>query len=319
LKHYKIDVSEAVRYHGETYYLRIRSNDESNPVVLFLHGGPGSPDMPFVMKYQSALADACTIVAWDQRGCGRAYDRKLAKTEVLTKELYISDAHNVILYLKERFGKEKIVIVGHSFGSQLGVWVAQRFPEDIAAYAGIGQVVDLVRNEDLSFAFVMDEAVKRKDARAIKRLRAIGPPVNGFYKDDKVFVQRNYLHKYGGAQYGKHRSMIGNALPLIPCMFGEYPLKTMLNFFKGNFHCLGSPMCKERLNFLEEAKELQMPVFLFIGRHDYNTPFALAEDWFHALRAPYKQLVWFEKSGHEPQWEEPERWNEVFRKYVLGG
>jgi len=313
---FQLDASETICYGGETYHLRIRSNDESNPVVLFLHGGPGSPDRAWVMKHQSPLADICTIVAWDQRGCGLAYNSKLAKTETLTKEQYINDAHNVILYLKERFQKEKIILVGHSFGSQLGVWAAQRFPEDIEAFAGIGQCVN-AKGEDISFAFVMDEAIRRNDRRAIKKLRAVGPPVDGFYKDDKVFVQRNYLNKYGGVQYGKLRGAILSTLPMIPCMFREYSLGTMLNYVNGNVHCLESPMARVKIDFLKEATELRVPVYLFLGRHDYNTPFELAEEWYNALRAPYKRLIWFERSGHEPQWEEPQAWNSAFARYVL--
>lgn len=94
-------------------------------VVLFLHGGCGSPDRAHIMKYQSGLSDKCTIVCWDQRGSGFAYNKKEAKSIKLTKELYVNDAHNVVMYLKERFCKNKIIIVGHSFGSVLGVWLAQ--------------------------------------------------------------------------------------------------------------------------------------------------------------------------------------------------
>jgi len=311
MKKYKLDEAIAIRYNNETYHLRIRSNNESNPVVLFLHGGAGSPDRPWIMKYQSPLADLCTMVAWDQRGAGLAYNKKLAKTEVLTKELYINDTHNVMQYLKERFKQDKIILAGHSFGSWLGVWVAQRYPEDIVALVGTGQTVDIVRNEDISFAFTMDEAIRRGDKRAIKKLNAVGPPVNGFYKDSKVGVQRKYLNKYGGMHYGTYASW------LTPSIFKEYSIGTWLNFRKGNKHCHNSPMGKERVNFIEEARELDVPVYLFIGRHDYNTPFVLAEEWYDVLRAPYKQFVWFEKSGHSPQYEEAEVWNSVFARHVL--
>jgi len=314
---YKLDTAEAVCVKGETYYLRIRSDDETGPVVLFLHGGPGSADRPFVMKWQSPLAKLCTIVAWDQRGAGLAYDRKRAKTEDLTKEQYIQDTHNVIQYLKERFQKEKIILVGHSFGSQLGVWVCQRYPEDIECYVGVGQVVD-PRGEELSFQFTMNEARKRNDDKAVKTLSEIGPPINGIYKDGKVLVQRNYLNKYGGVQYGKYGSAAWNTLHLIPCMFREYSLGTMLRFLEAGMHCLNSPIGPQtQVHFFTEATEFEMPVYLFLGHHDYNTPFELAEEWYNALKAPHKQLVWFERSGHEPQWEEPEAWNRAFARFVL--
>ena len=314
---YKLDTAEAVCCRGETYYIRIRSDDEAGPVALFLHGGCGSADRPWVMKFQSPLSRLCTIVAWDQRGAGLAYDPKRAKTEDLTKEQYIQDAHNVIQYLKERFKKDKIILVGHSFGSQLGVWVCQRYPGDIECYVGVGQVVGSPRSEEISFQFVMDEAQRRGDKRAVKKLSAIGPPVNGFYRDDKVFVQRDYLNRYGGVQYGKHGSFIFNMLPLIPCMFREYSIGTMLRYIPADLYCLSTSLGREQVDFMTEAAEFEVPVYLFLGRHDYNTPFMLAEEWYRALQAPYKRLIWFERSGHEPQWEEPEAWNRAFARHVL--
>ena len=163
----------------------------------------------------------------------------------------------------------------------------------------------------------MEEALKRGDKRAVKNLSEIGPPIDGTYRDNRVLVQRNYLNKYGGVQYGKYRSAFWNTLPLIPCMFREYSLGTMLRYMKANLYCLRSPLGKEQVDFMSEAVELKVPVVLLLGHHDYNTPFMLAEAWYHALQAPQKQLVWFERSGHEPQWEEPEAWNRAFKEIIL--
>lgn len=119
---FTIDKNEIINFNSNKYFLRIRSGNENNPVVLFLHGGCGSPDRAQVMKYQSPLAEKFTLVAFDQRGSGYAYDGKEAKSLDLTKEIYVEDVHNVVDYLKQRFNKDKIIIVGHSFGSVLGVW-----------------------------------------------------------------------------------------------------------------------------------------------------------------------------------------------------
>lgn len=108
---YLLDSTETVEINNKKYYLRIRLNNLDNPVVLFLHGGVGSPDRFYVMKCQSPLADLCTLVAWDQPGSGFAYDSMCAKTEKLTMEGYIEDTHIIIDYLKERFNKDKIIIV----------------------------------------------------------------------------------------------------------------------------------------------------------------------------------------------------------------
>ena len=315
---YVIDSAEKINCNGDDYYIRIRTENTENPVVLFLHGGCGAADRAFIMKWNSPLAKVCTIVAWDQRGAGIAYDRKKAKTEVLTKELYIDDLNNVVEYLKKRFNREKIILVGHSFGTELGVWYCQRYPENIECYVGIGQVVDAAKNEEISFNFTLEEARKRHDKKAEKVLLEIGPPVNGFYKDDKMLVQRNYLNKFGGIEYGKYKNSIFITLPKIPCMFKEYSLKTMLNYVSANVYCLSQPLGQEKVNFMEEAKELAVPVYLFMGKSDYNTVHDLAKAWFELLKAPSKKFISFDKSGHTPQWEEPEKFNQTFAKEVLG-
>lgn len=314
---YVLDTSEIVNCNSNYYYLRIRTENLLNPVVLFLHGGCGAADRPFIMKWQSPLASICTLVSWDQRGAGMAYSRKKAKTETLTKDLYINDLHNIVEYLKRRFKKDKIIIVGHSFGSQLGVWYCQKHPENIECYVGVGQVIDAVRNEEISYKFTLDEAKKRNDRRAEKVLLEIGPPVNGFYKGDKLLVQRNYLNKFGGIEYGKYKSSIFITLPKIPCMFKEYSLKTMLNYVSANVYCLSQPIGQEKVDFIRDVKELEIPVYLFMGKSDYNTVYDLAKEWLDNLNAPYKKFISFDKSGHTPQWEEPEKWNREFAKEVL--
>ena len=159
---YAIDVAEAITLDNKKYFVRIRTADITNPVVLFLHGGCGSPDRGQIMRYQSPLADKFTLVAWDQRGSGLAYDPHEAKTLVLTKENYTEDAHNVVLYLKKRFNKDKIIIVGHSFGCVLGVWLACKYPNDIEAYVGVGQCVDYVENEIFSYNYVKPNGLATK-------------------------------------------------------------------------------------------------------------------------------------------------------------
>lgn len=315
---YQIDVSEKINVKNNDYYIRIRTKDKTNPVVLFLHGGCGAADRPFVMKWNSELATVATLVCWDQRGAGVAYNSKTAKKEVLTRDLYINDLHNVIQYLKDRFHKDKIILVGHSFGSEFGVWYVQEYPEDIECYVGIGQVVDAVRNEQISFEYTLREAKMKNDKRAVKALLKIGPPVNGFYKDDKMLVQRNYLNKFGGILYGKYGNSVINTLPKIPCMFKEYSFSTMLRYVKANVYCLSQPVGQEKVDFLNDVNSLDVPVYLFMGKFDFNTVYDLAKEWFDKLEAPHKKFITFDKSGHTPQWEESEKFNFIFAKEVLG-
>lgn len=316
---YIINKSETIHYHGNTYHIRIKTCNSDNPVVLFLHGGCGSPDRGQVMKHQDSLSKKFTLVAWDQRGAGFAYDKNEAKTLVLTKEIYVEDTHNVMQYLKHRFHKDKIILVGHSFGSVLGVWTAEKYPDDIAAYVGVGQCIDYVENEKVSYKFTLEQAKKECDKKSVAVLERIGAPnADGKYNGNHqrcLVKQRAILHKLGGATYSNRKpywlELLTNDIPL---MLPEYRLRGLIKYVKGLNYVLSSPLAMTNPDFINTVKELNVPVYLLLGHHDYNCGFELAEKWLSQLKAPQKRIIWFENSAHSPQWEEPEKWNNEFEK-----
>lgn len=314
---YAIDISEAIRYNANKYYIRIRSCDETNPIVLYLHGGCGSPDRAQVMKYKSPLADKFTLVAFDQRGSGLAYDKHEARSLDLTREIYVEDVHNVVEYLKQRFNKQKVIIVGHSFGSALGIWFAQRYPEDIAAYVGVGQCIDYVANEKISYAWTLAEAKRIGDKKAINVLENIGMPLdNGKYSAEHqkcLMKQRAILHKLGGATYANRKPYWQELLfHEFPIMMREYNLYGLIKYIKGLSYSPNTTLGRTNPDFMNTAQVLNFPVYLLLGHHDYNCSFELAIKWFDQLIAPEKRLIWFEESAHFPQWEEPDKWNAAF-------
>lgn len=316
---YQIDCSETINVDGNKYYIRIRTCNADNPVVLFLHGGCGSPDRAQVMKYQSPLAKDFTLVAFDQRGAGLAYNKKEAKYLDLTKEIYVEDVHNVATYLKERFHKQKIILVCHSFGTTLGVWFAQKYPDDIVSYVGIGQCVDYVENEKISYAWALAEAKRVNDVKSVKTLKSIGAPLeNGKYKKNhqkSLMKQRAVLHKLGGATYSNRKPYWQELLfHDVPILLREYNLCGLIKYIKGLGYSPNTTLAKTNPDFMITAKELLIPVYLLLGRHDYNCPVELAERWLEQLNAPEKRIIYFENSAHSPQWEEAEKWNNEFTK-----
>lgn len=318
---YNIDEKSVVLFQDNKYYLRIRSCNIDNPVVLFLHGGCGSPDRAQVMKYQSPLAEDFTLVCWDQRGAGLAYNKKEAKTLTLTKDLYVEDAHNVVLYLKERFNKNKIIIVGHSFGSVLGVWLAQKYPQDIEAYVGVGQCIDYVKNEELSYNWTYQEAERINDKKSIKKLNKIGFPAGGKYAGNHqmcLIKQRSILHKLGGATYANRKPYWQELLSHeVPILLKEYNIFSLIKYIKGLSYSPNQPLGQTNPDFINTAKELNVATYLLLGHHDHNCPYELAEEWYNQLNAPFKKLIWFENSAHSPQWEEPQKWNEEFKNIFI--
>jgi pimeloyl-ACP methyl ester carboxylesterase len=310
---YVIDEKRDIQLGGVTQNIRIRTCDAALPVLLFLHGGPGVCDRHWVLKYQSGLSDCATLVCWDQRGAGQSYDKK-ADIEALTVERLVEDAAELCVYLKERFQKEKILIVGHSWGSLLGVLLTQKYPQHIAAYIGMGQFVDGPENETLSYQFVLDEAQKRNDQKALADLARIGWPVDGLYKShDDMMVQRDYMTKYGGGDYGSTDGIIKSVvIPLIKSP--EYRLTQLLQYNNGCFSSL-KKLWSEVVSFhlCEDVPELKVPVYLTEGRHDYNTPIPVAQRWYEGLKAPHKDWSWFEQAAHSPIKEMTEEWGAAVR------
>jgi pimeloyl-ACP methyl ester carboxylesterase len=315
---YPIDFCENVPINGTVLNLRGRGTDPDKPVLLFLHGGPGVCDRHWVLKYQSALAEDCTMICYDQRGAGKSYTSLQAK-EKMTVSLMVEDARAVIAYLQERFHKERISIVGHSWGSCLGTLLAQRYPDCIDTYVGMGQLANGPENERISYEFVLAEATKRKDEKALRNLARIGAPQNGLYRSlEDLQVQRDYMTKFGGGGYKESESLLKSLIiPLI--LSPEYSLFDLPKYAKGAYYNLRQ-LWEEvaTSNFQKTVTSLKVPVLITQGRHDQNTPSALAEAWFDQLDAPKKDWVWFEESAHSPIKEEPERWGRVIAEKLYG-
>lgn len=313
---YAIDTAQYIQLGGVSQNIRIRTTDPALPVLLFLHGGPGVCDRHWVLLYQSKLAEVATMVCWDQRGAGLSYDKK-QPIETLTVDRLVEDAAELCAYLKERFGKEKVLVVGHSWGSLLGALLCQRYPQHVAAYIGMGQFVDGPENETLSYQFVLDEADKRGDEKAQRDLARIGWPQDGMYKSHAdMMVQRDYMTKFGGGTYGETESMMKSmVLPLIKTP--EYKLTDLLRYYNGAMKTL------QRLwpsvvafHLCDTVQALDMPVYLTEGRHDYNTPIPIAQRWYDGLKAPHKEWLWFEQSAHSPIKEQPAEWGEAVAAIV---
>ncbi len=317
-RRYPIDEHLKLPVNGTELDLRIRGTSEENPVLLFLHGGPGICDRHFVLENQAALTDVFTLACFDQRGSGKSYT--LAQAAVhMDMETVLKDASAAVDWLLGRFGQEKLYLVGHSYGSYLGVLLCQRIPEKIAAYIGVGQLANGAENERISYEFVLTEAKTRKDTKALKDLNRIGAPKNGYYDSlDDLMVQRNLMTKYGGAAHGKKESLITSmVLPILRSP--EYSLFDIARYAKGAFYNLRE-LWKPVIgcDFINNAAKISVPVYITQGRHDRNTPPELAKRWFDLLDAPKKEWIWFEESAHSPLREETGRWNDVIRSRVLG-
>jgi pimeloyl-ACP methyl ester carboxylesterase len=305
-----------LRLGGLDQWVMIRGESLASPPLIFLHGGPGMTEMRFFRHFNAALEKSFTVVNWDQRGVGKSFDRKIPRSS-MTVEQFIADLDELVEVVRTRVGKHKITIFGHSWGSALGVLYAARFPEKVAAYVGSGQIGDWPASEASSYAFVLAEAERRNDLKALKELRAIGPPP---HTAEKLWVQRTWLQRFAGhlgarALCNMARIILGGP---------ESSIFDFPNFMRG-FRSSLDVMWAEvsALNLMKAVPVLQMPVFFFLGRHDHWVPPEVSVAYLDMLTAPSKKLVWFEESGHEPFMDEPDKFNaamvELVRPVALRG
>lgn len=308
---------ERTKLGGVEQWILIRGENAANPVLLFLHGGPGTSEMTLLRKYNLAVLEKhFTVVVWDQRGAGKSY-AAINPEAGMNIEQFVSDAHELTLLLCRRFNRRRICLAGHSWGSILGVLTVKKYPELYDAYIGIGQVVNMLEGERVSYEWTLAQATQANDTKSVRKLKAMGvPPYSGHWQS-KVIAQRGILAKYGGEVYGNRR---GGVFVLVRSLLEavEYSWIDRLNFFRGisaSMRLMWPQLL--RVNLLEQAAELEVPVYFLEGKHDYESPSRLADQYYQALKAPGKKLVWFEHSAHLLNAEEPEKFNEFFVKEVL--
>lgn len=309
---YQLDYSENVEVNGSIQNIRVRAAKKGLPVILFLHGGPGVCDRHNILRDHSDLAEDFTLVCWDQRGSGKSYTPDIKKSVPKVAD-YVDDVEFMLEYLTGKFGVRKVAMVGHSWGSIIGVLAAARRPDLLFAYVGEGQFVDGDRNEEGSYRFCLEEAKRRGDKKALAALEK-GAPVDGVYPDNKsMMTQRDCLSRYGGAIHGGKQGLVkGLLMPLLKTK--EYSLADIVKYAQGATYLTDVMWPDVVGQHLSAIKSLDVPVVITQGRHDYNTPSAIAKEWFDALSAPAKKWVWFENSAHSPDVEEPEKWSAVLKE-----
>lgn len=307
-----IEILEEVVLGQQKQWILIQGDNTDNPILLFLHGGPGFAEMPYTHLYTGRLKKHFTVVDWDQRGAGKSYADDLQE-DTVTLEQLVSDTYELIQLLKKRFSQDKIFLVGHSWGSVLGLYTAYRHPEDLHAYIGMGQVVKSIQGETVSYRYTLEKAKAAKDEQALEMLKNIGPPP---YEAglQSLFTQRMLLARYGGSVRNFSYldfEKVRNESPF----YTEQDNSTYMQAFMQSLALLYDELMK--VDFFHDVPDLQVPVYFFTGRHDYQTPFELVQQYVELLRAPHKEIVWFEDSGHMPNLDEPEAYQDRLINLVL--
>ncbi|MBI4832317.1 MAG: alpha/beta hydrolase [Candidatus Lindowbacteria bacterium] len=311
-----IESLEQVTLGGVKQWILIRGWAKSNPVLLHLHGGPGAPDMALARHFDGELVKHFTVVHWDQRGAGKSYSRGIP-IESMNVEQFVSDTLDLTELLTKRFNAPKILVLGHSWGTEIGSLAVARRPDLFYAFVGIGQVVNGDEGERISYDYVVGKARASGNEKALRELEEIGPPP--YSTHDKLLTQRKWLDRFGGVS---HTGVGMGQLTRIGLTSPDYSLLDGINFFRGQAFSsnVWENMSKSgyHTNLFQEVPRIEVPVYFLVGRYDYNTPFELTERYYQQLEAPRgKQLIWFENSGHFIPYEEPEKYRDVLISKVL--
>lgn len=296
-----------VELNGRKQSISIRGTDKSKPVLLFLAGGPGGTQLAAVRYELGELEKHFVMVGWDQPGAGKSYNALDIKD--ITVETYVQDGYKLTEYLLERFGKEKIYLVGESWGSALGIFMIERHPELFYAFIGTGQMVDFAETERIDYEKAIKIAKEKKDNNILKKLEANGvPPYYGKDVTWKSAVYLNYLNKFMSANPEIHNPGFNTLRDIFS---SEYGIFDKINYARGIINTFNHVYQQlYDIDLRKDYTKLSVPVYFFIGRHDVNAPPSLVEDYFTVLEAPEKEIVWFEYSGHNPWINENKRFVE---------
>ncbi|HEU5440508.1 MAG TPA: alpha/beta hydrolase [Ktedonobacterales bacterium] len=307
-----IDRLERIRLGDTEQWIRIRGKDASNPVLLLIQQGPGLPMLNEAIdaNKQWHLEDDFVVVYWDQRACGKSFSRAIPP-QSMTVEQLVSDAHELIQALRQRFIVAQVYVAGFSLGGTIAALVASRYSELVRAVVCVALDVQFDVAERVAYEFAIEQAARKGNKRALRDLRRIGPPphLNSRSFDTRVKWVANFGGANRQATYTRLLLKTLRQLALSP----DYTLSEILGTFRGmrfaQDHLL--PELAD-LNLFRMLPRLDVPVFLLQGRLDYVAPPSIAEQYYQSLQAPKgKQLIWFDESAHMPQYEEPGKFRET--------
>ena len=306
-----------VNINGVKQGMFIKSKDAGNPVLLYLHGG--MPDYFLTGKYPTGLEDIFTVVWWEQRGSGLSYSADIPP-ETMTREQMISDTQEVTNYLRKRFGKEKIYLMGHSGGTFIGIQAAARFPELYHAYIGVSQISKQLESEILAYEYMLLKFREKGNTKMGRKLKAAPVTMTNGTPDAYRRLRDPAMHSLGiGTTHDMNSVVTGIFLPSLACR--EYTITEKLNLWLGKSRSGISILWADILatDLTSEVSELKLPVYFCEGIYDYTCSYTEAKSYFEKLKAPVKGFYTFEKSAHSPLFEEPEKMQHILRNDVLAG
>lgn len=305
-------VAELIRVDvgGHELAMMIRGESVDNPVLLFLAGGPGGTELGAMRHHGQILEKDFTVVTWDQRGTGKSY-AELDPTATLSLDRAVRDTIEVVNYLRSRFQQEKIYLLGQSWGTILGVFAVQQQPQLFAAFIGTGQMVSPRETDRIFYADTLAWARRTGNADLVDPLTRSGPPPYQSMGD----YETTLAHEQEVYPYDRSRNAEGQGQMAEGIFVEEYSLTEQIHNLAAVLDTFAVMYPQiQGVDLRRDATRLDVPVFLFQGRHEPRGRADLADEWFSMLTAPSKQQVVADTSGHRPLWEQPD----LFATFMTG-
>jgi pimeloyl-ACP methyl ester carboxylesterase len=276
---------------GIDQWIGIRGQNRENPVLLILHGGPGLAESPFPRDFLFSWTKDFTLVNWDQRGAGKTFGKSGPLDASVTVDRMAQDGVEVAEFIRTRLHKPKIVLVGLSWGTALGVRMARARPDLFYAYVGTGQSVNQGKYKAIGYSQLIVEARARHDSKAITELEANGPPP--YDSMLKATVYTKWANAYEPGQ--------PSTWQLISFVFfdseaGPWDLRNYLRGLINSDDHFRSPVETDDLPSL--GRDFAIPFFVFQGALDNVTPVPPVRAYVDTITAPRKELVLIPNAGH---------------------
>ena len=287
-----IDEGLFVRAGDIDQWISIRGEDRNNPVILVLHGGPATSYMSFTAFFQR-WEKHFTVVQWDRRGVGKTFGRNgRARSGEMTLDRIAEDGNEIAEFVRRHLHQDKIILLGHSMGSMIGVVMAARRPDLFHAYVGTEQIINMARNEEISYQTILDRSRAAGNAATVKKLERIGAPP---YKRPMNWGAKQRAAEVADPAYGRIASQIRRMVLFSP----SYSLKDILDFLGGSMFCISKLYALwMAFDAYRLGTSFQTPIFIIEGEEDVMTPSELAGEWVSAIDAPQKAFVPIEGASH---------------------
>lgn len=297
----------AVTIGGMKQWIYIRGENKNKPILLMLHGGPGTGQIGFIRKFQTELEKHFVVVQWDQRGAGLSYNKKIPPV-TMNIDQFVQDTIEVTKYILDRFDRQQLYLVGHSWGTILGMLAITQAPQLYKRYFGVAQVTNVKLGEEHSYTKLLEKTQINNNRKAYKSLCKIGPPPWNNLRHDRI--HQKYIESFGGG-ISHDGKMVGKIM-LNLLTSREYTWLDFIRFMQGQFFSMKSLQAEmEQMNLMKRIDRVKVPICFIMGKHDLTNPYEPTEAFFNKIETPEKQWVIFENSAHSPMWEEPEKFLDI--------